>query len=455
MTDPPSQNLARRRRSSADQPLFRQEAVAQQQSQWLGTVLLAPSLSHKLFALFAMLSVAAILGFLIFGEYTRKERIQGWLVPDQGLIQIFAPEASVITELKVEDSDAVEKGEPLIVLSTERQSETLGATQEEVTRRLRSRRDSLMEERGRKEAIFQQKMTSIANRLIVLDIEMDHRNREIDVQQQRVDLAESNVERLRTLHERGLVAGQRWQQIEDDRLDHLSRLEVLERQRAEADQQWLTLRAEEDSLPLNHQTELAQTDREIAALEQELAEAEARRRIVLPAPEAGTITSIQAKRGGTAQPNVPLLSIVPKGSALQAELYIPTRARGFIKPGQQVLLRYQAFPYQKFGHHRGTIVRIARSAIMRAELARQLPSTPGPTSTPEDGPVYPVTVNIERQSAVAYGKPVSLQPGMQLEADVHIETRSLIEWVLDPLYTLTGRESADAQRLHDVSSQEG
>ena len=46
---------------------------------------------------------------------------------------------------------------------------------------------------------------------------------------------------------------------------------------------------------------------------------------------------------------------------------------------------------------------------------------------------------LARQTAVAYGEPVALQPGMQLEADVLIEQRRLIEWVLDPLFTLTGR----------------
>ena len=442
MTDQPSQRLVERSRSDVDQPLFRQEAIAEQRTQWLGTVLLAPGISHKLFALFAAVAAAAILGFLFYGDYTRKERIQGWLVPDQGLIRVFAQQASVITELKVEDGDEVARGEPLLVLSTELQSETVGATLEEVTRRLRSRRDSLLEERGRKEAIHRRTMTSIESRLVVLDIEKQHRDREIDVQQQRVELAESNVERLKQLRERGLIAGQRWQQVEDERLDNLSRLEALERERAEADQQWLTLRAEQDSLPLNNQIELAKIDRDIASLEQELAEAEARRRIVIPAPESGTVTSIQVKRGGTAQPSVPLLSIIPEGSALQAELYIPTRARGFIKPGQRVLLRYQAFPYQKFGHHEGRIAKIARSAIMPDELARQLPGAGSASSgsAQGSGPVYPVTVALERQTALAYGKPMPLQPGMQLEADVHIETRALFEWMLEPLFTLTGRQ---------------
>jgi membrane fusion protein len=54
-------------------------------------------------------------------------------------------------------------------------------------------------------------------------------------------------------------------------------------------------------------------------------------------------------------------------------------------------------------------------------------------------PVYRIMVSLERQAITAYGQSVPLQPGMQLEADVIIERRRLIEWVLDPLFTLTGK----------------
>ncbi len=437
--EPSARAIARREPSRVDQPLFRPEAVTAQQTQWLGTVLLAPSISHKLFALFAAITAVAIIAFLVLGDYTRKERVQGWLVPDQGLIRIFAPQASVIKNVSIEDGQSVKQGDPLFVLSTELESESLGATQEEVTRRLRSRRDSLIQERRRKDVIHVQTTMSIKRRILALDIERDHRDRELNVQRQRVELATANVERLIDLRERGLIAGQRWQQVEDERLDHLARLESLERERAEADQTWLTLRAERNSLPFNHQIEIARIDRDIAALEQELAEAEARRRIVITAPEAGVITAVQAKRGDSAQPDVPLVSIIPAGSTLQAQLYLPTRARGFVKPGQRVLLRYQAFPYQKFGHHEGRIARIAQAAIMPEELARRLPANAGLMSGDGAGPVYPVTVALISQAATAYGESVPLQPGMQLEADVQIETRRLVEWMFEPLYTLTGR----------------
>ena len=116
--------------------LFRPEAVAEQQDRWLGTVLLVPKVSHTVYTSFTALVVAGVLGLFAFGEYTRKARIGGWLAPEQGLIQIVAPQPGVLTRLHAQEGLEVAAGTPLAVLSAERQSEALGATQGEVVRQL-------------------------------------------------------------------------------------------------------------------------------------------------------------------------------------------------------------------------------------------------------------------------------------------------------------------------------
>ena len=57
-------------------------------------------------------------------------------------------------------------------------------------------------------------------------------------------------------------------------------------------------------------------------------------------------------------------------------------------------------------------------------------------------PAYRIIVTLAAQTATAYGEKVALQSGMRLDADVLIETRRIYEWVLDPLYSLTGRAKA-------------
>jgi membrane fusion protein len=109
---------------------------------------------------------------------------------------------------------------------------------------------------------------------------------------------------------------------------------------------------------------------------------------------------------------------------LQAELFFPTRAFGFVRPGQQVRILYDAFPYQKFGTYRGSVTRISHSILTGNE-------TTGPIALKE--PAYRVSVALERPDIDAYGLKMPLQPDMLLKADVVLEQRSLMRWLLDPV----------------------
>jgi membrane fusion protein len=416
--------------------LFRSEVLAERQSQWLGTVLLVPRVSHVGMTLFALAAAAAVLALLVFAGYTRKERVHGWLVPGSGLVRIFAPQPGVLVEIYVEEGAEVTRGTPLAVLSTELHSETLGAIRREVVQRLASRRESLIADRQRQEQLYTEQMGNLTRRLETVLGAVAQLESESSLQRSMLTLTEQAVQRQRALFANRITPVDRLQQAETDRLQVLVRLQTLERERSRLTQERVTLEAEHRELPLRSQLQLSELERNIAALEQEVAEAEARRQIVITAPQDGTITSLQAEPGGAASTTVPLLSIVPAGAQLEARLFVPSRAVGFVRTGQRVQLRYLAFPYQKFGQYQGMVAQVSSSAISPSDLPQQLAGLTGLYGA--GAPIYRITVALARQTVTAYGNPVPLQPGMQLEADVLVERRRLIEWILDPLFTLTG-----------------
>ena len=432
-----SNEVVKRNPPLAQEPLFRPEVIAQRRSRWLGTVLLAPTISHSLFAVIAVLAVTAILSLLFFAEFSRSEQVNGWVVPEQGIVRVVAPRPGVITRLHVRDGEEVAEGAALVTLSTEVQSEAFGATQKEIVRRLKGRRDSLVAERELHRKMLVQEMDGLAGRIEALRSERDQLAGELKIQRAQAKLAGKVVARLRAVRDRGLVTAGRFEGAEKNRLEQALKLRALERQLTAAARERLVLKAEREALPLRNEVRLADLDRKVAALEQELAVAEARRQIVVTAAQAGTVTALRAEQGSSANTSTPLLSIVPAGAELIAQLFVPSKAIGFMRPGQDVRLRYEAFPYQKFGHHQGVVNGVSRSAVSPNELGAQLA---GLTSLlGNDEPVYLVTVRLVNQTVTAYGEAAPLQPGMKLEADVMIETRRLIEWVFDPLFTLTGK----------------
>lgn len=420
-----------------NQPLFRPEVLAERQAQWLGTVLLAPRLSHRVFTVFAVLATAAILSLLFFADYTRKASVNGWLVPQQGLVRVFAYQSGVVRRLHVQEGAEVRRGAPLFTLSTELESAALGATQAEIARRLAARRDSLIAEQRLLHKLHTQQQEALSNRLDALQSEQEQLEREIELRRLRLKLAEDSLTRQRQLRGRGFISDQQVQQAEEGRLDQALKLRDLQRTRAATRRARLTLESEIEDLPLKSRVQIAEIDRNIAALEQDLAQAEARRETVIPAPQDGTVTAIQAEPGGNAGTTAPLLSIVPAGSKLEAHLFFSSRAVGFVQPGQRVMLRYQAYPYQKFGHYEGMVAHVSRSAESPGELPPQLSGLTSLYAANE--PIYRITVSLARQAVTAYGRPMALQSGMQVEADVLMESRRLFEWVLEPLYTVTGK----------------
>ncbi len=413
--------------------LFRSAVLTDRQTQWLGTVLLTPRRSDRLVTLGAGLAMAAILALLIFGEFTRKARVEGWLVPQQGLVRVFAPQPGVVAGLYAKEGTRVRKGERLIRLSSELESASLGATQAEIVKRLVELRDTLRNEQRQHERLLAQQQSTYVSRLSVLGSELEQVERDIKTMQARVDLAEHNASVNRNLREQGFISEQQLQLVEADRLEQDSRLGALQRQQIQLKREQVTLEGERRDLPVRTQEEISVIERNMATAEEELAQAEARREIVVTAPQDGTVTAIFVENGGHANISAPVLSIVPAGSRLEAHLYGPSRAIGFVRPGQRVLLRYQAYPYQKFGHYEGVVASISRSAVSPGELPPQLAGITGLE------PVYRIVVTLARQTVTAYGRQVDLQPGMQLEADIALETRRLYEWMLDPLYTVTGK----------------
>lgn len=424
-------------RPPAHTPLFRPEAIAERRTQWLGTVLLAPQISHTLFAVFAALAAGAVLAMLLIAEFTRTARISGWLMPDQGLLRIVAPLQGVISQMHVKEGAEVRKGQPLLVLSTELQSVAVGATREEIVRRLTHRRDSLITERALQHRLHLQEIADLKTRIETLKQEEVALERERALQSDRVGLAEETERRQRRLRAEAIVPVQRLEQAQKERIDEAVNLRSIERTWASLLGSRQALEGELRNLPLKYEALVADMERSIAALEQQLAETEAQRQLVILAPQDGTVTALQAEVGSSVNTSVPLLAIVPAGSKLAAQLFSPSRAIGFVQPGQRVLLRYQSFPYQKFGHHEGVVENVSRSAISPAELTQQLAGLTSLFRT--DEPVYRISVALASQTVTAYGKPVALQPGMQLEADVLIERRRLIEWILEPLFSLTGK----------------
>jgi membrane fusion protein len=414
--------------------LFRPEALEHQRQAWLGDMQPLRPLSLRLLTATVLLVLAAVLAFLWWGEYTRKARVAGVLVPDQGVIRLLPPQEAVVLERHAVEGARVARGDVLFVLSLERSS-AAGDTQANVQRSLRERERSLADSVAQHALLTQAQAAAADQRLADMRRERSQRVSEALLHKQRMALARDALARLESLRSDNFISAAQVQAKQEELLGLQAQLQALERDAAAHERAIMALEAERRELPLRAQALQGEIQRERAELAQQAAESEAKRRLVVQAPVDGVVSAVLAQPGQTVTPTAALASLVPAGSQLQAHLYAPSSAVGFVRPDQTVLLRYQAYAYQKFGHQRGRVLQVSRtplSAADQAALAGAQPQTAGE-------PLYRITVALDRQQVSAYGQDLSLVPGMQLDADVLLDRRRLVEWIFEPLLGLGGR----------------
>lgn len=415
------------------QGLFRKEALEARRTQWLGTILLAQPLRLWALALGAALAATAVLLFLTLGSYTRRSRVIGQLVPTRGIATVLAPATGVISRLDVAEGARVTAGQSLAVLSIPRATVSGGDTLAALEDNLQLRRTSLEYAEVAERQQLSAQAAGLASQLMTARGELAQLEAEISTRKAQIHIAGETLARLRKLQGSLYVSEIQIDQQESAALELVGGMQALQRQAIISRRGIVQLQQALRELPARRQAVDASFQRDRATLAQEQVETQARGALAVAAPVEGIVATQIVKPGQAVVAGQPLLSVLPGDGRLEAELLVPSRAIGFIEPGDAVLLRYQAYPFQKFGHHRGKVVRISRSALNSSELHSLI-------GNPQAGePLYRVTVALSRQAITAYGKPEALKPGMLLEADVLGEKRQLIEWVFEPLYSLQGK----------------
>ncbi|AZD67030.1 membrane fusion protein [Pseudomonas chlororaphis] len=421
----------------ADIPLFRREALDARQTNGLGDIVLVRPISFTVLTCLATALAVSVAAFFFFGSYTKRSTISGQLVPVGGQVKVYVPQAGIVFEKFVHEGQRVKRGEPLLTISSERYGSDAEPVQAGISRQLEHRRDSL---RGELEKVLRLQLDerdSLSNKVASLQRELAILAQQTDSQRRLVALSSDATQRYQGLMDKGYISVDQLQQRQAELLGQRQALQGLERERATLQQQLTERRNELAGLDARQANQQADIQRQLSALEQNLAESEAKRTLLVTAPETGIATAVLADIGQTVDSSRPLLSIVPADAPLQAELYAPSKSIGFIKPGDSVLIRYQAYPYQKFGQYRGQVRSISQTSVSPAELTSMVGGVPG---LGKDGePLYRLQVSLDKQAVMAYGQSHPLQSGMLLDADVLQDTRRLYEWVLEPLYSLTGK----------------
>ena len=295
--------------------------------------------------------------------------VQGRLVPQKGGVEVKSPVGGQLAELMVSSGDQVSKGDLLL------RYDVLAAKDQEVTlkRQLELEQDRIEDQ-----------LRSNTQRQETL--------------QRNISLTRQILERLKPLEADGAIS-------ELQLLQEANRLETLR-------DELIQLQTQREELQIDSRSRSEQLQGQLNQLLNQL------RNEVVKAPISGTVFDLAPDNNRYVTTTAePLMKIVPTGQ-LGGEVNVVNQDIGFIRPGKQVKVRVNSFPYTEYGEIDGRINRIGADALPPNELIRSYH--------------FPVDLSLERSTLETRdGTTIPLQAGMTITTNLKLRDRRLIELLGD------------------------
>ena len=416
------------------QTLFRAEALHEQRTLWLGRQTLSLGLpAASLSVMSTVLPIATAL-LVTFGSYARRETLHGVMLPSAGLVQVMAPAAGWVETLHVKEGETVSPDTRLYTLNTDLTTKD-GSAQQRVLQSLTAERALLLSQIERKTQITEQENAQLLKKMANLSGMIQQMQAGVAQKEEFVRILTKEFENYMRYIKQGIgnlneknVQQANWMRNEDELQDLETRLLRLQGER-------IDIQAKLENLRLQSANEIDGLRAKVSEVDEQITNAEAKHAIEIVSSSTGQVTAIAVQQGQVVQSGTRLLTVVPADTRLQAELLAPSASIGFIRTGERVLLRYAAFPYQKFGSYWGTVTELSHATLQPDELKAFVPSIP---TVDQSKTFYRVTVEPDSRNVIAYGREQTVEVSMQVDAGVLLDRRPIYEWILEPLYGMNG-----------------
>ena len=411
--------------------LFRHQAM-QPTSPFQGELLMTPRPSHMGITAILLLWIVCLGVYLTTGSYARKATVEGWLEPSHGVLRLYADSRKGrISQVYVSEGQKVLKGEPLLSIEYGVQQPQGETVELKLQQELLAKKQRITDSLTRTITIHKNSHVQLVKQLEHAQTDADSIRHILAISYQQWQLAHNQFTSLEVLRDAGHISNADFDSYKLELLSSQQQWKQAERNNLKSEAEVSRLTYEIAGLPEIQANERTAHENQLSDINQQLLTLNRDRQRILYATQNGVVSSLQASTGLMVDQNRPLLSLLPENSPIEARLLVPVRAAGFIASGQQLAIRYDAFPYQKFGLQEGQITSISETILLPGEWAN------APLTVSE--PAYLVTARVSSDAIIAYGNPVMLKAGMTFSADVALSQRSLLEWILEPLLSVTKR----------------
>ncbi|PHM33537.1 HlyD family secretion protein [Xenorhabdus innexi] len=422
--------------------LFRQEALDNKKSSWTGEALLIAKVPAWVICITSIVFLSILFLFITFGNYTRRISVYGEVITNPHPINIFSAQQGFILKSFVKVGDIVKKGQKIYQVDISQVTES-GKTS---TNAQNSLRNQLTQINSIIENLEHNKSVTLASlEEQKKQYELSHEKDRIIVENARqgVEFAKDNMKNYKTYQQRGLITKD---QFNNYGYSYYQQQNIYQNLYS----QYISDSLKITSLNSDIQLQKADFDKQISQyriqrddLKQKLTEMGVSGSVFITSPIDGRIESLSFTVGQMVVTNDNLVQVSPDDvkPTYHLILWVPNSSLPYIKKGDGINIRYDAFPFEKFGQFSGDINNISYIPASQQEMSHY-------RSSPENKPgekaesYYKVLISLKKEQFSYNGRKLYLSNGMKAQSTFFLEKRPLYQWMFSPFYdmkkTLTG-----------------
>lgn len=415
--------------------LYRTEAIEYKRHHWRGKALLLAGLPAWLIVLLSTLFLIALIVAVIFCKFTQRIDVKGEVITLPHSINVFSPQQGFIIKQYVKIGDLVKKNQPLYEIDVSRNTSSGNVSAAQV--------ESINEKIYNSEEIIKKLVHNKKQTLNALNEQLKTSTDSLKVT---IRMLQNTQAGLKKMHDNlasydkylsdGLITKDQYNYQHSLYFQQQSAYQSLVSQKMQLESQITQLNSDKVTKAADFDNQISSQYNQTNDYKNQLIESNANGNLIVKATADGRIESLSATQGQTVDNGSSLAQIKPIGNVeYYLILWLPNNSIPYLKIGDSINIRYDAFPADKFGQFPGEIISISSMPASRQEMSEYTNVNNG--STQQELALYKAIVKIKDKQFSYKGKTLSLSNGLKAQAVVFLEERPLYMWMFTPIYKIS------------------
>ncbi|HAT1571266.1 TPA: HlyD family secretion protein [Kluyvera cryocrescens] len=415
--------------------LYRREAIEYKKNHWQGKALLLAGLPAWLIMLLSAIFLMMLIATVTFCSFTQRIDVRGEVITLPHSINIFSPQQGSVINQFVSIGDLVEKDAPLyeIDISRNTSSGNVSAAQVGVINEKILNSQGIIEKLTRNKS---ETVSAIEVQLKTATESLKETNRMLTNTQTGLKKMHDNLSSYDGYLKKGYITKDQYNYQHSLYFQQQSAYQSLVSQKMQLESQLTQLNSDKITKAADFDNQILAQNNQTNDYRNQLVESNANGNLIIKAMTAGRIESLSVTKGQMVDNGSSLAQIKPTGDIeYYLILWLPNNAIPYVKPGDTINIRYDAFPSDKFGQFPGQVMSISSMPASRQEMSEYTNVNNG--AVQQELALYKALVKIKNKEFEYNGKNLKLSDGLKAQAIVFLEKRPLYMWMFTPFYKMT------------------